>query len=301
MAKKLKLYRTFKEGFTNFYRNGWLTLATGTVMAISLYLIGLTMIVGTVVNNAVIKAIQDRINVSIYFNPDVKEERIMEVKQQLEKYEEIKSVDYVSKDKALDELKNLSRDNESINQALTEIGDNPLLASLVIRAERPDQYEKIVGALENSSLREEFSRINYEKNKPVIEKISGLVSMSEDAGLAVGIVFVVLAVLITFNTIRITIYSHQAEFEVMRLVGASNIYVRMPYIFEGVLYGVTSSVAAFLLVLVSVLVIKSSAGITAGLGELGISFGSIFLTLLSIGVILGVVSSFIAIKRYLKK
>lgn len=299
--KKLKLYRTFREGFTNFYRNGWLTLATGTVMTISLYLIGMTMIIGAVVNNAVIKSIQDRINVSVYFNPDIKEERILEIRQQLEKYEEIKSVEYVSKDKALEELKNMSRDNDAINQALNEIGDNPLLASLVIRAENPDQYEKIVSSLENSPLREEFSRINYEKNKPIIEKVSGLVSISEDAGLTVGIVFVVLAILITFNTIRITIYSHQQEFEVMRLVGASNIYVRMPYIFEGILYGLISSISAFILILISVLTIKQSVGIQASLGELGVRFGSIFLTLLSFGVILGVVSSFIAIKRYLKK
>ena len=301
--KYIKLKRTFFEGLDNFRRNGWLSFATVSVLAISLYIISVTVILG-VTANIVLKNIQDKINVSVYFNSGVEENRILEIKDKLVGYQEIKAIDYVSKEQALEQFKKLGNNDPSISQALEEIGDNPLLSSLIIKAKTPEQYDVISQAISNSSFAEDISKIDFEENKAAIQRLTSIIKLVEKIGFTLGIVFVFIGVMITFNAIRLTMYAHKNEFEVMRLVGASNTYIRMPFVFEGMFYGVSSAVLVMIF-----LAITSSflAPITQG----SISGGSIFsfylsnffiilIALLFSGIALGTVSGVIAIKRYLK-
>lgn len=301
--KLLKLWRTFKEGLTNFYRNGWLSFATVSVLAISLYIISVTVILG-VSANMILKGVQDKISVSVYFNPSVSAEKVNEIRQKLVVYQEIKSIDYVSKDQALSDFKQMGNDDPAINQALEEIGDNPLLDSLVIKAKTPDQYETIVKALNNSAYTSDINRITYEENRTIIDRMNTIIKLVEQVGLTMGVVFVFIGVLITFNAIRLTMYAHKQEFEVMRLVGASNLYIRMPFMFEGIFYGLTSSLVVMILLFatskfVAPLVRQSLEGGDL-VGFYWHNFFAIFGYLLLSGIVLGVVSAFIAIRRYLK-
>lgn len=302
--KILKLWRTLKEAFQNFARNGWLSVATITILTISLYLISLTFMIG-VTANVILKNVQEKINISIYFKPGVEEEYVLGIKNKLDTYKEIKSVEYVSKDQALQEFMQLGDNDPSIKQALEEIGENPLLASLVIKANQADQYDTINQAIENSDFREDISRINYEKNKVIIERLNKVIGFSRDIGLILGVIFVLIAILITFNAIRITIYSHKQEFEIERLVGASNLYIRMPFIFEGILYGISASIVSAGLILITAKILSNftqKAIAQENLMSIYLSnFWPIFGILILLGVFLGVVSSFIAIRRYLKK
>jgi cell division transport system permease protein len=301
--KFIKLWRTFKEGFKNFYRNGWLSFATISVLTLSLYVVSIVIMLG-ITANLLLKNVQDKVNVSVYFNPDVSEEQIIQTKSELEKYREIKSISYVSKDQALDEFLSGGGDNSAISQALKEIGENPLLSSLVIKANSPDQYDLITRAIQDSSFSDKISRINYEKNKTIIERLNSVIGLAKKAGLALGAIFVAISILITFNTIRITIYSHKQEFEIMSLVGASRMYVRMPFVFEGIFYGISASVASIALTLATA---KFASPLVQGAipqgGLVSLYFQHFFAisgSLLIFGVVLGVVSSFIAIRRYLK-
>ncbi len=301
--KLLKLWRTFKEGIRNFYRNGWLSFATVSVLSISLYIMSVTILVAIGAGTAA-KNIQEKINISVYFNPEVKEERILEVKDKLAGYREIKSIEYVSKNQALDDFLKNSGNDPSITEALKEIGENPLLASLVIKAQSPEQYEIISNAIRQSNFNEEISRTNYEKNKEAIGKLNDFIHLVEKAGFILGSIFVLIAILITFNTIRITIYSHKQEFEIMRLVGASNMYVRMPHVFEGIFYGTAS--AAFALILLFITAEFVAPVIQKDIAkEVIMSFyfqylGFTALFLFFSGIMLGVISSYIAIRKYLK-
>jgi cell division transport system permease protein len=301
--KFLKLWRTLKEGFKNFYRNGWLSFATISVLTLSLYVVSIVIMLG-ITANLLLKNVEDKVNVSVYFNPDVKEDQIIQIKGELEKYKEIKSIGYVSKNQALDEFLSGGGNNSAISQALQEIGENPLLASLVIKANNPDQYELITKAIQDSSFSEKISRINYEKNKTIIERLNNVINLAKKAGLALGSIFVAISILITFNTIRITIYSHKQEFEIMSLVGASRMYVRMPFVFEGIFYGLSASVASIILTLATA---KFTTPLLQGTipqgGLVSLYFQHFFAisgSLLVFGILLGIVSSFIAIRRYLK-
>lgn len=302
--KILKLWRTLREGFQNFRRNGWLSVATISILTISLYLISLTFMIG-ITADLLLKNVQEKINISIYFNPSIEESEIVDIKSKLQNYKEIKSIEYVSKEQALAEFMEMGNNDPAIKQALDEIGENPLLASLVIKANQADQYDVINKAIENSDFREEVSRINYDKNKIIIERLNKIVDFSKEIGLILGLIFVLIAVLITFNAIRITIYSHKQEFEIERLVGASNLYIRMPFIFEGIFYGISASIVSVILLLITAKLISSFVQRTISqdnLMSLYLSnFWSIFGILFLLGILLGVISSFIAIRRYLKK
>ena len=301
--KSNKLKRTFKEGFDNFYRNGWLTFATVSVLAISLYIISMTGMLG-VTANIVLKNIQDKINISVYFNQDVKEDNILKIKDDLTGFKEIKSIEFVSKDKALEQFKKFGDGNPSISQALDELGDNPLLSALVIKTKNINQFDIVAKSISTSSFSNDISRIDFQENKAAIEKLTSIIKIVEQVGLTLGIVFIVIGVLITFNAIRLTMYAHKHEFEIMRLVGASNTYISMPFIFEGILYGVVSAIVVLILLFITS---KFLAPLTAGSIEGGDivsfyfhNFFTIFGLLFISGIGLGTLSGIIAIRRYLK-
>jgi cell division transport system permease protein len=301
--KSTKLKRTFREGLENFRRNGWLSFATVSVLAISLYVISVTIILG-VTANIVLKNIQDKINVSVYFNADVAENRILDIKSKLVGYQEIQSIDYVSKDQALEQFKKLGDKNPSITQALDEIGENPLLGALVIKAKNPNQYNIITKAITSASFSEDINRIDYEENKAAIDRLTNIMKLVEQVGLTLGIVFVFIGVLITFNAIRLTMYAKKQEFEIMRLVGASNTYIQMPFVFEGIFYGAVAAVVVMICLFVTSKFLAPITQGSIGGGDIVSFYFSNFLIifggLLLSGIVLGTLSGIIAIRRYLK-
>lgn len=300
----LKLWRTFKEGGKNIRRNGWLAFATVSILTLSLFIVSLSALLG-LTTDLLLENLREKISVNVSFNPDVSEDRIKEIEGELSKYtQEIKSVEYISRDQALSEFLAENNNDPVIKKAIDEIGENPLLASIVIKANRADDYPIIVEQIQNSNFQTDIARINYEKNKRIFERLEKINQGTRKIGLALGIMFVLIAVLITFNTIRITIYSHRKEFEIMRLVGASNLYVRMPVVFEGALYGIF---ATFFTLIFLALIAFYMAPLTEG----AISEGNVFQlyiqnffaiagSILVLGVVLGVLSSALAIRRYLK-
>ncbi|GBE16732.1 cell division protein FtsX [bacterium BMS3Abin15] len=298
--KLLKLWRTFKEGLRNFYRNGLLTIATVSVLAMSLYVVGFISTRG-VMTNLLLQETEKKINISVYFNPEVSENKILEVKDTLDGYQEIKSIEYVSRNRALEEFLAGNQDSV-IRQALDEIGGNPLLASLVITANDTGQYDIINEAIEKAEFRDQISRINYQKNKEIIGKLGDTLRAERKEGFVAGIIFIVIAILITFNAIRLTMYSHKQEFEIMRLVGASNMYVRMPFVFEGIFYGIAAAAVSMILLLITAKYSSLSVlFITGDVWGFYVKYWwAILGILLLFGILLGIVGGFVAIRRHLK-
>jgi len=299
----LVIARTFRGGMNNFWRNGWLSVAAVSVLVLSLYIIGVMLVV-TVTTNGILKNIQEKVNISVYFKPDVSEDRINQIKVQLEESTEVKSAEFVSKEKALEDFKRNNANEPVIMQSLEEIGGNPLLSSLVIKANEPGQYETISSFVSGDSFKEDVSRVNYGKNKEIINKLNGIISEIKRIGLVLVAVFSAIAILIIFNTIRIAIYTHKQEIEVMRLVGSSNMFIRLPFIFEGVVYGIVASLVSMLLLFVTLKFLSpylTRVIPTENLLSFYFSrFGILILIQTAFGVFLGVVSSVIAVRKYLR-
>lgn len=299
----LTLKRTFKEALTNFFRNGWLSLATVSILILSLYVVSVIYVV-TLTVDGVLKNVQEKVNISIYFKPDVTEAKITDMEKYLKSYMAVKSVDYVSKDQALADFKRNNADEPVIMQSLQEIGENPLQASLVVKANNADQYQNVVDYVDKSSFKEDIGRINYAKNKEIIEKLNKIIATIRKVGITLSLIFAAIAILVIFNTIRITIYTHRHEIEIMRLVGASNSYIRWPFAFEGIIYGLAASLVSMIILFVTIkfmtpyvsAVVPSENLINFYLSH----FWKIFGIQVSVGSFLGISGSWIAMQKHLK-
>lgn len=299
----LTIGRTFKEAISNFFRNGWLSIATVSILILSLYVVSAFFVV-TFSVDGILKDIQDKVNVSIYFKSDVAEKDILDAKTNLEVFGEVKSVEYVSKDQALEDFKKNNASEPVIIQSLEEIGENPLLASLVVKANNPTQYQLISEYVSKAYFNENVSRVNYGKNKEIINKLNSIVATIRRIGVSLGLFFAAVSLLITFNAIRITIYTHRQEVEIMRLVGASNMFIRLPFIFEGIIYGLAGSIISMLILFISVKFVTPYIATAVPSSNLVAFYLSHFWSLLGgqilLGSFLGVVGSLIAMRKYLK-
>lgn len=299
----LILGRTFKEGLANFWRNGWLSVASSSVLVLALFILSALFAVTSVSSN-LLKNIEGKVNISVYFKSDVSEESILNTKKELESYSEIRSVEYVSRDRALEEFKKNNAGEPVIVQSLAELGDNPLLASLVIKANNNGQYDTIARYVENAPFKDDVSRVNYGKNKEIISKLNDIVFQVKKAGAGLAILFSAISILIIFNTVRITIYTHRQEIEIMRLVGASNMYIRLPFIFEGILCGIIA--AAFSMALLFAAVKFAAPYVSTAIPSENLvnfylkNFTLLFSAQAGIGAGLGILSSLVAMRRYLK-
>lgn len=299
----LTLGRTMKSGWVNFYRNGYLSVAAVSVMLLCLFTVSSLYIIVLTADN-ILQNMQEKVNVSVYFKASVSEESILKAKKDLDNFSEIKSVEYVTKEQALENFKKNSATEPVILQSLEEIGENPLLSYLVIQANNANQYDLVGEYLQNASFKDEISRVNYGKNKEVIDRLNNIVAEVRKIGLGIAGLFSIISLLIISNTVRITIYTHRKEVEVMRLVGASNTYIRLPFIFEGIIYGFVASVISTLLLFI---VLKTSERFTTHLIP-SVNLVSLYLSNLVvilgmqilIGAFLGTLSSWFAIRKYLK-
>ncbi len=298
----VKLRRVIRTGFINFWRNGWVSLATILVMVITLFVIG-GLILGNALVSSTLAQLQDKVDITVYFKGDAKEGDIVALKENLVKLNEVKDVDYTSAADALSAFRQRHADNALITQSLDELGDNPLGASLNIKAKDPSQYESISRFLEASAI-SSIDKINYRQNKTVIDRLSGILSASRNAGFGIILVLSVIAVLVAFNTIRLAIFTSRDEITVMKLVGASSRYVRGPFIIEGLMHGLVA--AFFAMAIFYPLTLWLGPLTEQFFGGINIfayyisNFFQLFAILLVTGCGLGALSSFVAVRRYLK-
>jgi cell division transport system permease protein len=297
------LFRIFKYGLQNFYRNGWLSTATIAVMFLALSVFLGLMIFGVVTHSALV-SIQEKIDISVYFKNDAAEDEILKVKRSLETLGEIKNVEYISRSKALETFTAQHEDEETIAQALRELQENPLSASLNVKANDVKDYGAIAAYLKNDAFSSVIEKVSYAQNQVVIERLSSIITLSNQVGLVLALFLSLVAGLVIFNTIRLAIYSNREEIGIMRFVGASNNFIRGPYLVVGLMYGVLAGLAT---VVVGFPVVAFASPYihvlipTADLKAYYIShLGGLLGYQLLFGVVLGISSSFISIRRYLK-
>jgi len=303
----LSLKRIIKAGFVNFWRNSFVSLASILVMTVTLFVLGTVLFVGVMLN-ASLEQIKDKVDINVYFVTEALEEEVLALKKSIEALPEVASVEYVSRDDALLRFRARHADDQLTLQALEELGENPLGANLNIKAKETSQYEGIAAFLENESALSRgetqiVDKVNYFQNKVAIDKLTKIIDSSETFGLAIMIILIIASVLITFNTIRLAIYISRDEIEVMQLVGASNAYIRGPFVFEGIMYGIVSSF--FTLVLFYPLTLWLGPLTQTFFGSINIfhyfvgNFVNIFFIIVTSGVVLGAVSSYLAVRKYL--
>jgi len=297
------LSRILHYGFRNFWRNGWLSTVTVMVMTIALFVfVGLLMF--GVVSAGAAASIQDKIDISVYFKNNTSEDQILNVKQSLENLSQVKGVEYVSRDEALQIFKDAHKEDAVISQGINQLNTNPLEASLNVKAKQPEQYAMIADYLKAPDLTSFIDSVSYSKNQVVIDRLTAIVGNVNRGGLALALIFAVIAGLVVFNSIRLAIYSNREEIGVMRVVGASNSFVRGPLVVEGIISGVLAAVFSLMVAAPFMYFVSPHLEVfIPGLNIFQYFYTHIFSLLLYqllFGVGIGTLSSLVAVRRYLK-
>ena len=304
----IKLKRIIRTGLFNFWRDGTVSLASVLVMMVTLLVIGLISFSSAILDTT-LEELKNKIDINVTFITTAAEEEILALKQSVESLSEVSHVTYISREAALVEFKERHANDQSILAAHEEVGENPLGAVLNIKAKDPSQYASVAEFLgSGDTLSSEgitiIDRVNYFQNKAAIDKLSGVISAADKLGFALTIFFAIISVLIAFNTIRLTIYLAKDEISVMRLVGASTRYIQGPFVVLGVIYGVVAGILT-LLVLVPITYWLNSTTASFFVGfNIYSYYLRHFIEIASIvvgsGILIGALSSALAIRKYLR-
>lgn len=299
--------RVVRSGFVGFWRNAFVSLASIFVMTVALFVIGGTMLLNQLLG-ASLQQVQDKVDINVYFVTDAVDENMVQLQNTLEGLPEVTSLTFTSREEALEQFRERHQGDELTIRALEELGENPLGASLSIRAQNTSQYESIAQFLNEQQAQEDPSeplidRVNFVKNKNAIDKLTAIIGAVERASVITMIVLVVASIMITFNTIRLAIYTTREEISVMRLVGASNTFIRGPFMLQGIMYGLISGVLAILIIYPILLWIgpATEAFFQFNLFDYFVTdFIKMFSVIVGAGAALGLISSTLAISRYLR-
>ena len=252
----------------------------------------------------IVLGLEEKVDVSVYFKNEASEEEIDKVKSDLESLGTVKNVEYVSKDQALSEFKQRHAGDTLVQNSLAELDENPLQASLNVKASDSSQYASIVTFLEGNKFRSLVDKINFYENEQVIARVLAISGGLRNWGFLLTMALALIAVLVTFNTVRLTIYSQKQEIEIMRLVGGSNWHIKAPYLVEGGLYGVLAAgIVAVVFYPVAYFISPKIETLMPGVSLISYFVSNIFQfvpLIFFIGILLGATSSFVAIRRFLK-
>lgn len=232
--------RIWKSAWNGFKRNGWLSIAAVFIMSQALLIVSILVSLNMVIS-ASIQAINERLDVAVFLRETVNEEQALRLKTEIETYSGVKQVIYISPQQALDKFLEANR-NRAIIREVVPADDNFLPASLEIKVEDPFLIDGIVDRVMQGEYGNMVSETSLEDNQKLIERLRGLGSFIQKSSLVLAGILVLLALLIIFNTIRITIFTRRREIEIMKLVGATDWYIRWPFIVEGGIYAVVATV-----------------------------------------------------------
>ena len=233
----ISFIRIIKFAFQNFWRNIWLSIATLSIIVLTLISIS-SLIFVTVLTNEAINSVKQLVDLNVSFKPEVTLEEVQEIEVSLRELEQVSTTVFISKTEALKEFEAFHKDEELIQESLKELDENPLGHALVVKAKNLEDYPFVLTFFQEEGREDKIQEFNknFEKHEVILEKMALVTKRGRELALAISIVFVLIAVLIVFNTIRIAIYTHSEEISIMKLVGASNAFVRGPFIFESFWY-----------------------------------------------------------------
>jgi cell division transport system permease protein len=256
-----------------------------------------------------LQSIKDKVDINVYFVQSAQPSDILALQRSINALPEVASTSYTSADQALAAFKAKHQDDQYTLQALNELGTNPLEASLNIKAKDPSQYQGIAGFLQSPSALSAtgsttIDSVNYFQNEAAIDTLTRLITSANKLGFALTLFLVAISILISYNTIRLSIFMSKDEISVMRLVGASRTYIRGPFVVSGIMYGLFSAVITLVLFYpVTLWLGKVTVNFFIGLNVFQYymaNFGQIFLVVVISGVLIGAVSSYLAARKYLR-
>lgn len=300
-----KTKRIIDTALLNFWRNGWLSLTTTLIMSLALVTVGVFFIL-LLSTNRMTHELQNKIDIIINFKDTTSEGMIQEMKSYLLSRPNIKSVRYISKEDALSEFKSRNSVRTEIREIVTP-QDNPLPRGLQITSVSLNEFEEVDKIVKDQAYSKFIDSSSYNENKDLIKNINNAGRFVERFGFALSLVFIVISALVVFNTVKLAVIFRAKEIEIMRLVGASESYVKMPFLIEGFLYGLFATIISELLIYSGVLMAsRLASGTVFSQYMVKLSpiyyeeFWFIFIVQIAIATIIGVGASYFSIRKNVK-
>lgn len=302
--------RIFRAGFLDFWRNAFVSFASILVMTVTLFTVGLAIFTGVVLNFT-LSDLQNKADINVYFIQNAPEDQISSLQKQLEALPEVANVQYESADDALAQFRERHADDQLTLQALDELGTNPFGAVLNVKAKNISQYDAIANFLNQQATVSTgapsiIDKIDYfdEQHQEALTNLEQIINVSTWVGRILLLLFIALALIICFNTMRLAIYNSRDEIHVMRLVGAGAFYIRAPFMVEGVMYGAISGILTLLLFYPLTLWLgQATSNFFGGVNVFSYylsHFILFFFAIVGTGVVLGGAAAYLAVRRYLK-
>lgn len=236
----LSFLRIIKFSFQDIGRNIWLSIVTITILILALFSINLLLTVN-VISNSAIESVKEKIDINLYLKADTSEDKILALKAEISEFKHVKDINYISKAEALESFKIKHKNDPEILDALRELGKNPLTPVLLIKANSIDDYDGLISSL-NKIDDEIIESRNFDDHKLILGKINNISDKISKAGVFISLIFIVISILVVFNAIRVAIYTHRKEIRIMKLVGASNSFVKAPFLISGIIYSLIGTI-----------------------------------------------------------
>jgi len=247
----LQASRALRFAGQNARRNLWLSFVTTIIVAVAVFSVSLVAALN-IVGQRALQTVEQRVDVTLELKPEVTTDQAQDFLQRLKEQPNVKSAAYMSKDDALAAFKQTHSAEPNIQELLAQLTGNPLPASITIVAKQVNGYDAILQFVDqsgNANLVADSKR-DFKDSQLVIARLTTITNRVRDAGIGVSAVFAILSLIVVINTIRIAIYTHREEIGIMRLVGASNSFIRAPFILESLIYSaVGAGIAIFAIVL----------------------------------------------------
>jgi cell division transport system permease protein len=301
----LAALRIIKFALQDFWRNFWLSIATISVLVLALF--SVNILVGLqATSRAIIDTVEDKVDINFMINNSAMDAEVNNFQVFLKNMDMVEAVNFLTREEVLADFQDKNRDNPTITEALEQLDENPFSSTIIVKAKDNADYEKILSAVRTSEYDKLVENKDFSDPEKVIAAVRGVSEKIEYCGLALAIIFSFIAFLIVFNTIRVAIYTHKEEIAVMRLVGATNRFIRTPYLIESIIYAILAT--AITSGLVFLLLRVAEPGFMSFLGSYNLSltdfFRDNFLMIFGLEfvgtILLTMVSSAIAVKKYLK-
>ena len=298
--------RVWRTGFKNIFRNAWLSSAATAIMVVTILVLTFFAFSNVFVRTQLAQ-VRSKIDLSLFINDDATQNQIQTLQSKIGTIPNVTSVNFVSKTDALDRLKNSSSEGAKLAQSAQDIG-NPLPASFEVKLSNIDNISatnsSIKGLTEASIVTDSSYDNRDDSRKGVVENIIKISNSVSKIGAVLSILFLVISLLIIFNTIRMAIFTRREEVEIMKLVGATKWFIRGPFLVEGALYGILAAIISLAVTIPLTRTISSFLTDKLGAGPTLQYFSSHFLLLsggmFAVGILIGVISSWLALIRYLK-
>ena len=298
---------SFRECGHHFRRNWTTVLGAVVTIFLSLFIIGL-FVLGSVMLDSMIGGVEDQVTIQIFLSDEADQSAVDAYRDEIESWDNVESVDYKTKDQALDEFRT-SMSNRNAADAVTALdGENPLPASLVIRMEDPSEVEQTANRIMSDS---DFAAICDDAENPAgdvqygqgtVERLFSVAAYIRIAALALVALLTFVAFVFINNTIRLAITARRREIGIMRLVGASNGFIRGPFVMEGTVEAILGALLAIGALALGMHTLMPTLAENLSFLSFEIPQRTLYLTyaaLLGIGVLIGLFGSAIAMRRYL--